>query len=67
MRSNFPANIEIQHDLYEGSDRILGNPTETHEIIMNLSTKAYHAMEKTVLARDLLLKIRSVLDLKKGG
>ncbi len=47
LRSTFPANIEIKHDLYDGSDPVLANPTEIHEIIMNLSTNAYHAMEET--------------------
>ncbi len=47
LRSTLPANIAIAHDLYDGSDLILANPTEIHEIIMNLSTNAYHAMEET--------------------
>ncbi|WP_300459877.1 PAS domain-containing sensor histidine kinase [Desulfobacula sp.] len=47
LRAVIPANIEIQKDLNEASDFILGDPTEIHEIIMNLCTNAYHAMEET--------------------
>jgi CheY-like chemotaxis protein len=47
LRASIPANIDIQHDLNEDSDYILGDTTEVHEIIMNLCTNAYHAMEET--------------------
>lgn len=45
LRSTLPSNIEIQREIYDGSDYVLGNPTEIYEIVMNLCTNAYHAME----------------------
>ncbi len=45
MRSSIPANIRIQQDLYNDKDYILCDPTEIHEIVMNLCTNAYHAIE----------------------
>lgn len=55
LRSTIPANIDIQKDLNQDSDYVSGDATEIHEIIMNLCTNAYHAMEETggVLKVDL--------------
>ncbi len=47
LRSTIPANIKMQHDLYKDSKCIFGDATEVFEIIMNLCTNAYHAMEET--------------------
>lgn len=47
IKSILPANIDIEHNLNEDSDYILGDTTEVHEIIMNLCINAYHAMEET--------------------
>ncbi len=45
IRSSIPANINIQHDFYNGEDYVLCDPTGIHEIVMNLCTNAYHAIE----------------------
>ncbi|MBT6339694.1 MAG: response regulator [Desulfobacula sp.] len=45
LRSTIPSNIEIIQELYESDDCIMGNAIDIHEIIMNLCTNAYHAME----------------------
>ncbi len=47
LRSIIPSNIEIKEELSGGKDYIFANPVEIHEIIMNLCTNAYHAMEDT--------------------
>ena len=47
LRSTIPRNIEIRQDISVDTGLVLGDPTEIHEIIMNLCTNAYHAMEKT--------------------
>ncbi|MCP3871572.1 MAG: PAS domain S-box protein [Desulfobacteraceae bacterium] len=53
LRSSIPANIKIQTELYDGEDYILCDATEIYEIVMNLCTNAYHAMEN----RGDLLKV----------
>jgi len=45
LRSTIPVNIDIQYQLYDGQDCVLCDETEIHEIVMNLCTNAYHAME----------------------
>jgi len=47
IRSSIPATIEINRDIQSGCGRIKADPTQVHQIIMNLATNAYHAMEET--------------------
>jgi len=44
VRASIPATIEIQSDIKTES-LIMGNETQTHQILMNLFTNAFHAME----------------------
>lgn len=45
IRSSTPANIEITAHI-DASFRIMGSPTQVHQIMMNLCTNAAQAMEK---------------------
>jgi len=45
LRSIIPSNIEIQKDFVNTEIYIFANSTEIHEVIMNVCTNAYHAME----------------------
>ncbi len=45
LRSSLPANIEIRsHPLTTGDDFISGDPTQIHQVIMNLGTNSAYAM-----------------------
>lgn len=69
LRSSIPVNIEIQTQLYDGKDHILCDETEIHEIVMNLCTNAYHAIENVNGIIKVELKKRnpsSDLDLHKA-
>ncbi|MCG8614720.1 MAG: cache domain-containing protein, partial [Desulfobacterales bacterium] len=46
IRSTIPATIEIKQDIRPGCGQIKADPTQIHQIFMNLATNAYHAMEK---------------------
>ncbi len=46
-RSSLPTTITIEQDIDEESGMILADPTEIHQIIMNICTNAFHAMEPT--------------------
>jgi PAS domain S-box-containing protein len=46
IRASSPATIEIHQDIGSGS-LIMGDPTQIHQIIMNLCTNAAHAMQDT--------------------
>ena len=47
IRSTIPTTIEIQQDINPDCGVIKADPTQIHQIVMNLTTNAYHAMEET--------------------
>lgn len=47
IRSSIPSTITIRQDIEEKSGTILADPTQIHQVLMNLCTNAYHAMRKT--------------------
>ncbi len=46
LQSSLPANIRIQASI-NADNPVMGDPTQIHQIIMNLCTNAYHAMLDT--------------------
>ncbi len=47
LRSSIPSTIEIRQDIDPGCGLILADPTQIHQIVMNLCTNAYHAMRES--------------------
>ncbi|MCD4737131.1 MAG: response regulator [Bacteroidales bacterium] len=47
IRSAIPTSIDITTDIQTDCGAIKADPTQIHQIIMNLATNAYHAMEET--------------------
>ena len=47
LRSSLPSTIKIKHNIAAQSGVVLADPTQIHQIVINLCTNAYHAMEKT--------------------
>ena len=47
IRSSISAIIEIKEDVQADCGMIKADPTQIHQIIMNLATNAYHAMQET--------------------
>ena len=63
LRSTIPTTIDIRLNLESNCKSVLANPTQVHQVILNLCTNAYHAMrdnggvlniklETVVLPRD---------------
>ena len=46
LRASLPASIQLQHYLEPASGKIMADPTQMQQILMNLCTNAGHAMEK---------------------
>ncbi len=46
LRASLPTNIEIKQDINNRCGMVLTDPTQIHQVIMNLCTNAAHAMEK---------------------
>ena len=47
IRSTIPATIEIKQNIQPDCGVIKADPTQIHQIVMNLATNAYHAMEES--------------------
>jgi signal transduction histidine kinase/ActR/RegA family two-component response regulator len=45
LRASLPSNIEIVQDIASDAPQVLADPTQVHQVIMNLCTNAYHAMQ----------------------
>lgn len=56
IRSTIPSTIEIQQELDADCGVIKADPTQIHQIVMNLATNAYHAMEKAGGVLKVILK-----------
>jgi PAS domain S-box-containing protein len=46
IRSTIPATINITQNLQPDCGPVSADPTQIHQIVMNLATNAYHAMEE---------------------
>ncbi len=56
LKSVIPATIEIRQNIDPDAGHVLADPTQIHQIIMNLATNAYHAMEKSGGTLELTLR-----------
>ncbi len=46
LRETIPATITLDHDINPDCRMVLADPTQLHQVIMNLCTNAYHAMRE---------------------
>ncbi len=47
VRATIPTTISIKHDIRSDCGIIKADPTQIHQIIMNLTANSYHAMEES--------------------
>lgn len=58
LRASIPVTIEIKSDIDSDCRAVMADPTQIHQVIMNLCTNAYHAMLEeggvmTIVLREL--------------
>lgn len=46
LRSTIPATISIKQEISSGPGPIKADPVQVHQLVMNLATNGYHAMEE---------------------
>ena len=61
IRASIPAFIEIKEDI-DSKSIILADPSQIHQIVMNLCTNAYHAMLETKGTLSISLKDINISD-----
>ena len=47
LRSTIPRTIDIRTEIDPGCGMVVADPTQIHQVIMNLATNAYHAMQES--------------------
>ena len=47
LRASIPSTISIKESIYPQAGVVLADPTQVHQIVMNLCTNAFHAMEQS--------------------
>ncbi len=69
LRSSIPSSIQINQNINKNCGMVMADPTHIHQIVMNLCTNAFHAMEETGGELNVFLsKIDfSEIDLKDPG
>ncbi|MCP4298853.1 MAG: response regulator [Proteobacteria bacterium] len=65
LRSMLPASIEIESTLLEDAVKILADPTQIQQVILNLATNAAQAMEERPGKLEIICKT-VIIDRKKG-
>ncbi len=55
LRASLPATIEIHHDIKSNPGVVMADRTKIHQVIMNLCTNAFHAMEAAGGRLDVIL------------
>lgn len=56
LRPTLPSTIAIKQHIDTDADTILGDPTQIHQILINLCANAFHAMEHTGGTLEITLK-----------
>ncbi|MCP3941658.1 MAG: response regulator [Desulfobacteraceae bacterium] len=64
MRSTIPSNIEISNDIQSNCGLVMADPTQVHQVAMNLLTNAFHAVEKQ--NGNIFIELKEV-ELGQGG
>jgi len=60
LRASLPSTIEIRQDIDADCGPVMADPTQIHEIIMNLGTNAYHAMREKGGVLGITLKQKEI-------
>jgi PAS domain S-box-containing protein len=67
LRASLPATIRIEKEFEECPDVVLANPTQLHQIVMNLATNASHAMGPHGGLLSLCVRSAVARDLERMG
>jgi PAS domain S-box-containing protein len=60
LRAIFPATIELRVQLNTHGDRVLGNPTQLQQVLLNLSSNAEYAMRSSGGVLEIVLEQEEV-------
>ncbi|MCF8129590.1 MAG: PAS domain-containing protein [Deltaproteobacteria bacterium] len=61
MRATIPANIEIFQDIQSDCGLIMADATKLHQVVMNIMTNAYHAVEQTSASGSISVHLAEIM------
>jgi PAS domain S-box-containing protein len=61
IRATLPSTIKINKNIAENTGRIMGEPAQIHQVLMNLCTNAAHAMQEKGGKLDVTIEETSIL------
>ena len=61
-KSFMPATIDVRQTIRQDCGRVLVDPVQAHQVVMNLVSNAYHAMEKTGGRLEIILDETHIKD-----
>ena len=64
LKASLPSTIEIRQQIPDASMYVMADPTQIHQILMNLCTNAHHSMVQTGGVLEVAL---SAMDIQAGG
>jgi PAS domain S-box-containing protein len=67
LRTSIPSTIEIRKDINPNCRPVLADSTQIHQVIMNLCTNAYHAMQESGGVLDLMLMEEKIITNESKG
>ena len=47
LQATIPTTIEIRQNIDSDCEMVLADPTQIHQLVMNICTNAYHSMRET--------------------
>ena len=66
-RSSLPATIDIIQDIDSDCGQVLADPTQIHQLLMNLITNAYHAMDDDGGVLTISLQTEDIVGVHRKG
>ncbi len=67
LRAILPSSIEIRQRIRREDGRVLADPTQIHQVMINLCTNAYHAMRETGGVLEIALDAVQLTDRDAGA
>lgn len=60
IRATIPSNIGIEMNIQKNCATVLGDPTQIHQVTMNLITNAYHAIDASNTKGKIVVQLKQV-------
>jgi|GEM_PF-999263 len=67
LRASLPSGVQLVTELQELAPRVLADPTQLHQVLMNLTTNSLHALERETGRITLRLEAATIDEASQGA